>query len=212
MDYWKHYNLIIERARTRSITGYVERHHITPRCMGGGDEPQNIVALTPEEHMVAHQLLAKMYQDHPGIAFGALMMATRVSNKKYGWLRRNFAEKMSGIDRSSWKAKETQSAEHKRKIAEAVKKSWENPEIRQKQVAAMKGRVLSDQHKAALSASRQGKKLSEEHKRKIGLAHRGAKHTMSKLTCIHCQKTGGATNMKRYHFDYCKSNPDNRTN
>lgn len=211
MDYWKHYNLIIERARARTIMGYVERHHITPRCMGGGDEPQNIVALTPEEHMVAHQLLAKMYQDHPGIAFGALMMATRVSNKKYGWLRRNFAEKMSAIDRSSWKAKETQSAEHKRKIAEAVKKSWENPEIRQKQVAAMKGRVLSDQHKAALSASRQGKKLSEEHKRKIGLAHRGAKHTMSKLTCIHCQKTGGATNMKRYHFDYCKSNPDNHT-
>ena len=211
MDYWKHYNLIIERARVRPITGYVERHHITPRCMGGGDEPQNIVALTPEEHMVAHQLLVKMHQDHPGIAFGALMMATRVSNKKYGWLRRNFAEKMSGIDRSSWKAKETQSVEHKRKIAEAVKKSWENPEIRQKQVAAMKGRVLSDQHKAALSASRQGKKLSEEHKRKIGLAGLGKRFIQTKETCSYCGKTGGATNMKRYHFDYCVSNPDNLT-
>ena len=211
MDYWKHYNLIIERARARSITGYIERHHITPRCMGGGDEPQNIVALTPEEHMVAHQLLAKIYQDHPGIAFGALMMATRVSNKKYGWLRRNFAEKMSSIDRSNWKSKETQSKEHKRKISESIRKSWENPEIRKKQVAAMKGRVLSDHHKAALSASRKGKKLSEEHKRNIGLAGLGKRFIQKKETCPYCGKTGGATNMKRYHFDYCKSNTDNHT-
>jgi len=119
---------------------------------------------------------------------------------------------MSGIDRSNWKAKETQSAEHKRKISEAIKKAWENPERRQRQIAAMKGRFWSDEQKAALSVARTGRKLSEEHKRKIGLGNRAAKKTMSKLTCIHCQKTGGATNMKRYHFDYCKSNPDNRTN
>ena len=25
------------------------------------------------------------------------------------------------------------------------------------------------------------------------------------VTCPHCGKTGGSTNMKRYHFDYCKT-------
>lgn len=26
------------------------------------------------------------------------------------------------------------------------------------------------------------------------------------LTCPHCQKTGGASNMKSYHFEHCKEN------
>ena len=25
------------------------------------------------------------------------------------------------------------------------------------------------------------------------------------VTCPHCNKTGGAGNMKRYHFNFCKS-------
>ena len=209
MDYWKHYHLLINRSRTRTANGYVERHHVIPRCIGGSDDPSNLVDLTPEEHMVAHQLLAKIYKDHPGIVFGALMMSTRVSNKKYGWLRRNFAQKMSAIDRSGWKTKEFQTDDHNRKISQAIRKSWENPERRQKQVAALTGRVFSDAHKAALSVAGKKKKLSEEHKKKIGLAGLGRKYTMAKATCPHCGKTGGATNMKRYHFDNCKSKKEN---
>lgn len=29
----------------------------------------------------------------------------------------------------------------------------------------------------------------------------------SKLTCVHCSVSGGASNMKRYHFDNCKTRP-----
>ena len=63
MDYTKHYNLLIERAKNRLLECYTERHHIVPRCMGGSDDLDNLVDLTPEEHYVAHQLLVKM---HPG--------------------------------------------------------------------------------------------------------------------------------------------------
>lgn len=31
------------------------------------------------------------------------------------------------------------------------------------------------------------------------------KNKQKKLTCPHCNMTGGTTNMKRYHFDKCKS-------
>ena len=55
MDYKKIYQQIIDRARSRSITGYKETHHIIPRCLGGTDDPMNLVDLTPEEHYVAHQ-------------------------------------------------------------------------------------------------------------------------------------------------------------
>jgi hypothetical protein len=47
------------RAVGRSVDGYVERHHILPRSMGGSDDPVNIVALTYREHFLAHWLLTK---------------------------------------------------------------------------------------------------------------------------------------------------------
>ena len=61
MNYEKHYNLLIERAKTRVIKGYTEKHHIIPKCMGGTDDASNISILTPEEHYIAHLLLVKMY-------------------------------------------------------------------------------------------------------------------------------------------------------
>lgn len=40
---------------------YFEIHHILPRCMGGGDEPGNLIRLTASDHLFAHQLLARAY-------------------------------------------------------------------------------------------------------------------------------------------------------
>lgn len=93
MNYQKHYGLLIERARVRKLEGYSERHHITPKCLGGNDDPDNLVDLTPEEHYIAHQLLVKMYPSHPGLVWAAIKMtqnsfATTRSNKLYGWLKR----------------------------------------------------------------------------------------------------------------------------
>jgi hypothetical protein len=38
---------------------YTERHHIIPKCIGGTDEPSNIVRLSAREHYIAHRLLVK---------------------------------------------------------------------------------------------------------------------------------------------------------
>ena len=93
MNYQKHYNLLIERAKNRNLEGYKERHHIVPCCMGGTDERDNLVELTAEEHFVAHQLLVKMYPDHDGLKWAAVLMTghsngKRANNKLYGWLKR----------------------------------------------------------------------------------------------------------------------------
>lgn len=62
MNYARIYDQLIERARVRSRPeGYVEHHHVIPRCMGGGDEPDNLVALSAREHYVAHLLLVKIH-------------------------------------------------------------------------------------------------------------------------------------------------------
>lgn len=97
MNYHLHYNKLIERAKTREITGYYEKHHVVPRCLGGLDIKENLVNLTPEEHYVAHQLLVKMHPGNFALIKAAHMMSvhhtsSRVGNKKFGWLRRAYSE------------------------------------------------------------------------------------------------------------------------
>jgi len=94
--YQKHYDALVERARHRAIEGYCERHHVLPRCMGGDNDPRNLVRLTAEEHYVAHQLLVRMYPSVGGLATAAVRMARQCSgNKAYAWLRRRHAEAVS---------------------------------------------------------------------------------------------------------------------
>lgn len=95
MDYFKHYDLLMMKARNRTLFGYKESHHIIPKCLGGSNFPDNLVDLLPEEHYIAHQLLVKMYPNHPGLLSAAMMMsANRSGNKVYGWLRKRWSEKM----------------------------------------------------------------------------------------------------------------------
>lgn len=63
MDYSKIYAAFIadRKRREAELSGYTEKHHIVPRCMGGGDEPSNLIKLTAEDHFFAHILLAKAH-------------------------------------------------------------------------------------------------------------------------------------------------------
>lgn len=97
MNYNKIYQSLVERGKNRSLgENYKETHHIIPRCMGGSDDKNNLVDLTPEEHFVAHQLLVKMHPKHLGLIRACDIMSKecysqskfRTSpNKMYGWLR-----------------------------------------------------------------------------------------------------------------------------
>lgn len=58
--YSKCYYRIIENRKTNPVTGYVEKHHIIPRSLGGNNKKENIVALTAREHFICHRLLVKM--------------------------------------------------------------------------------------------------------------------------------------------------------
>lgn len=91
MNYAEHYARLIERATHKKLDGFVfEHHHIVPVCLGGDDSKDNLVALTPEEHFVAHRLLAKMFPDSLALqkayykmAYGH-MLPSGINNKVYG--------------------------------------------------------------------------------------------------------------------------------
>lgn len=183
MNYQKHYYTLIERAKSRVLEGYVEKHHILPKCMGGTDDISNLVALTPEEHFVAHQLLIKIYPDNHKLIYAARMMCLSSTkkhkrrNKLYGWLRR--------------KVKETTQRKERKKETKPRKK-----------------RVLTEEHKLKIGLSGKGKKHnhSAESLKKIKevnkLTKTGKKH--DKIQCPHCLKIGGKNIMHRHHFDNCK--------
>ena len=60
--YTRIYNNIVERAKTRTISGYIENHHIIPRSLGGTNDKDNLVALTAREHFICHLLLTRITQ------------------------------------------------------------------------------------------------------------------------------------------------------
>lgn len=110
------------------------------------------------------------------------------------------------------------SEETKRKIGESRKGKKHTDETRNKLSKFHKGKKLSEESRKKLSEYKKGKRLSDEHKRKVSESLKGRKVTEEtkmklskkqkgireqKLECPHCKLVGGATNMKRYHFDNC---------
>jgi hypothetical protein len=62
-----------------------------------------------------------------------------------------------------------------------------------------KGKLATKEHKFNMSIGMKGKNVG-----KIPW-NKGIQQIQSLVTCPRCNKTGGASNMKRYHFDNCKS-------
>ena len=101
MNYARIYAAFIDdrRAKQPQAPDYFEKHHIKPRCLGGGDEPENIIRLTPEDHLFAHLLLAKMHGGKLWFAVAAMLnLATRARGQRvarrasFGFVRRALAD------------------------------------------------------------------------------------------------------------------------
>ena len=71
------------------------------------------------------------------------------------------------------------------------------------------GHIQTNEHKKKIREANKGKTRSAETKRKMSEAKRGKTSPQKgipqkKLICSICNKVGGITNMKRYHFENCK--------
>lgn len=151
MNYSAHYERLIARARDRVLDGYVERHHVIPKCMGGSDKRENLVQLTAEEHFVAHQLLHKIYPDVRGLSFALVSMTGNPyghrGNKLYGWIR----EKNSAF------------------ASESQKEMWGRPDHRERQLSALTNGITPESRKKAGDSNR-GRRRSLETRLKMSTA------------------------------------------
>jgi hypothetical protein len=146
---------LIDRARTRDTLGYVEKHHVIPKCLGGPDSKDNIVKLYPEEHYLAHLLLCKIYQQNSKLVYAAMNMTSgamvnngKRNNKAYGWLRRQYAESMSGDNNPARRNPDLQKEAAKKRVGQK-----RTEETKEKMSLAQKGRTFSEETKAKMSAA-----------------------------------------------------------
>lgn len=95
MNYQKTYNLLIAKARANPPAGYCEVHHIVPRCLGGTDDPSNLIRLSARQHFVAHLLLAKAHGGKMIYAAWRMKNGGRHTNKEYEWLRQKHSNQMA---------------------------------------------------------------------------------------------------------------------
>lgn len=223
MDYVKIYQSLINKARNTQYKGYTEVHHIIPRCMGGTDDPLNLVTISPEEHHTAHLLLVKIHPNNHKLVHAASMMTRGKyrNNKLYGWIRRKLAiaasEKFKGIPKGPF------TDEHKKNISEAKKGYVPTPESNKKRSDAlkgktspMKGKVPWNKGKKGVQVStKKGKTLTNATKDKIREARKlqviteeaKAKQSQTmkhmRISCLGCKKEVAHGTFYVYHKSKC---------
>jgi len=198
MNYKRIYDLLIERAKFRNTILVKERHHIIPRCIGGCDDKDNLVDLTPREHYIAHLLLAKHYNIKP-LWYAFVMM--NVNNHRQN---RSFNSRFY----------------EKAKLIRKIYSSGENNPMYGK-VGAFTGKRHSKESIEKMRASKIGKKRkpftrsspTEETRLKISTANKGKTSPFKgipkeKVKCNHCDVMMDLLNIKLYHNDNCKLSPE----
>lgn len=182
MNYQKIYDSIIERARNRVVEGYIEVHHIIPKCLGGTNDVDNLVSLTAEEHYIVHMLLVKIYPDNKSLWYAANMMANR-NNKIYAWTKKKHAHIVSQ-DKLGFKHDDAAKA----KMSNAIAERWKDN----------KEGFIEEQRRRASNPKKKKdgyfKTKSEEHAKNISTAAL----QRPRVSCEHCGKKITVANIKNH--------------
>jgi hypothetical protein len=187
MNYKRIYDQFINRALSENRKKYkkadiryicFEKHHIIPKCLGGNNLKENLVLLTPEEHLLLHLCLVKMHPNNHSLIKAAMLMSTdrygnRINNKHYGWVRR-----ACSLAPSPTKGKPSK----------------------------RKGRIFGDNNAKGKPNGKKGisKGKPAWNKGLVSPLKGIPRGPQKKITCTVCGLEGGVSNMKKYHFENCK--------
>ena len=166
-----YYN-IINKSKNRLLTGYKEKHHIIPRCMGGKNIKDNLAILTAKEHFIVHMLLCKFTKGQARIKMLYAFNFMSVVKSKYRDYKINskIAQKLR---KEFFSNKPRHTIESKLKMSKSRLGVKLSKETRKKVGLAQLG------NKKAL-----GLKHTEETKNRIRNANIGNKHTLG-MICIY---------------------------
>lgn len=178
------------------------QHHIKPKHRGGTDDKSNLIELSVTQHAMWHFAEWQLHKNRNDYlawrAIAGLIScadAVREAQRNGGITT---YERSVGIfsEEAKKKTKETQ-----RNLAKQGLHSLQNPEMR-----AVRAQLDREKQSALW---REGKnplqRADAVQKRREASSTSRSTQNSRQVTCPHCGKTGGQTNMKRYHFDKCSA-------
>lgn len=192
------YISLCELAKERpAIDGYVEKHHILPKCICSDNlqirDENNLVRFSAKEHFTAHLLLSKMFE---GIIKRKMLYALSALSFRKDGLRILDADDYAITKEASRLAKKgiPLTDNHRQKIRDSF--AAHNPN---------KGRSASIETRIKQSIAKKGKPHvhSEETRKKLSIARIGL--IIDDVTCPHCNKIGKPGALGRWHFNNCKA-------
>jgi hypothetical protein len=213
------YQNITDRARSRTLEGYVERHHVIPRSLGGSDDPGNLVSLTAREHFICHWLLTKIYTGearHKMINAMYIMRAegpyqkryeSKITSRVYNTLREEYSKYISNLNKGRVQPLEEnikQKAAQTGRIRAPFSDEWRANMSKSKQGENNNryGAVLLDSTRKKIGDKIRGRKQTDEEKARRGAANLGK--VKPKKLCPHCNQLIAVNTYPRFHGDKCK--------
>jgi hypothetical protein len=181
--YTKIYFQLIENAKTKLVEGYVERHHIVPKSLGGTDDENNLVVLTARQHFIAHLLLTKMIDGQNKYkmynAFSKMLCVGKdnkerylPSSKFYEYSKKLMSEHMTinnPTKRKEVREKMSQNSWSKSDRADEIKKIISEKKIGKKLNLSEEQRKLRSEKRIGEKNGMYGKTHTEEAKQKFSL-------------------------------------------
>jgi hypothetical protein len=177
----------LTRKQAKKIVGYVERHHIIPKSLGGEDDTTNLVWLTANEHLKVHLLLPNMVEDteHKRKMLAA---AVRMCNPQSRTQKRSFDHNYDHLRKEA--------ALFHSEYMKGKNSGNKNP---------FYGRKHTEESREKISKGGKGQKRTLETRANLSASKMGDKNPARMLvTCPHCNKTGMAGGMRKHHFNHCK--------
>ena len=192
--YTKWYYAIIDRAKQRKNIAYIEKHHIIPKSLGGGDDSCNLVELTAREHFVCHLLLVRMVNGaHKRKMSYALWLMCNM---------KNHSQPTRYVPNST--IYETIRKSHSKVVSEKFKGVCHKGELN-----PFFGKTHSEHSCNLLRVANTGKSNKDSHTKewseKVSKAQKGIAKPL--ITCSVCGiSVGGHGNYVRWHGLNCKLN------
>lgn len=145
--YKTRYDKLINFYLNNPTDGFVEKHHILPKCMGGDNSANNLILLPVRAHFIAHYLLYRAYPEDTKLAHAFAMMGVSNeyqcrSSKLYEKTRIARSRALKGVPRPEW-----------------VKDKLRKP----KQNTSNYKKPKTDEHRKNISKSLSGIKRTSEH-------------------------------------------------
>lgn len=172
----------------------MEKHHIIPKSLGSSNMPENLVWLSATDHFRCHQLLVEITED---AAKGKMCSGLwRMMNKQSRNQNRDY----------TFSAEEYEEARINHAKNHSIRMSGKRNPFYGKSHTTDTRKRMSEAKKGKTYEEIYGKKQADAMRRSRAEANKRRTYTkQEKVTCPHCNTTGGKGVMNRWHFDRCKN-------